>query len=94
MTLNSSEQQQQSEEPPLLPFILAEHMSEVIYADLLGKLLVFDSNLHEVPGLWRAQHRYLENLSRGMHQFNMPELQDQFIGSLFEFIRCGNGQIR
>ena len=30
---------------PLLPFILAEYRSEVIYADLMAKLLIFDSNL-------------------------------------------------
>jgi hypothetical protein len=65
--MNLSQEQNQSEEPPLLPFILAEHMSEVIYADLLAKLLIFDSNLHDISGLWRTQYKYLLHLSKGMH---------------------------
>ena len=48
------EQQAVPEEPMLLPYILQENMSEVLYSDLMGKLLVFDSNLHEMPGLWRT----------------------------------------
>lgn len=28
-------------------------MSEVIYSDLLTKLLIFDSNIQDAPGLWR-----------------------------------------
>lgn len=60
-------QPQQPEEPPLLPFITQESMSEVIFADLMGKLLVFDSNLHEQPGLWRTQIKYLNALTKGVH---------------------------
>ena len=29
-----------------------------------------------------------------MHLFNMPELQEQLLGSLFDYIRAGNSQIR
>ena len=60
-------QQQVQEEPMLLPFITQDNMSEVIYADLMSKLLIFDSNLHEMPGLWRVQIKYLINLTKGVH---------------------------
>jgi hypothetical protein len=58
---------QPPEDPPLLPFITQESMSEVIFADLMGKLLIFDSNLHEQPGLWRTQIKYLMALTKGVH---------------------------
>jgi hypothetical protein len=46
-------QAEQEQAPPLIPYILQDYMSEVIYSDLLAKLLIFDSNLQEAPGLWR-----------------------------------------
>jgi hypothetical protein len=69
-------------------------MSEVIYADLMTKLAIFDQNLQNMPGLWRQQIKYLSNLSKGVHLFNMPEFQEQFLSSLFEYIKGGNSETR
>lgn len=46
-------QAEQEQCPPLIPYILQDYMSEVIYSDLLAKLLIFDSNIQDAPGLWR-----------------------------------------
>lgn len=59
--------------PPLLPYVLPENFSEIIYADLMSKLLIFDSNIQGVPGMWRSEIKYLNNLCKAIHLFNLPE---------------------
>jgi hypothetical protein len=57
----------------LLPYVLPENFKEIIYADLMAKLLIFDSNFQGVPGMWRHEIKYLTNLSKTIHLFNLPE---------------------
>ncbi len=52
---------------------MPENFREIIYADLMSKLLIFDSNLQSAPGLWRNSIVYLKNLCKAVHNFNMPE---------------------
>jgi hypothetical protein len=34
-------------------FILPEYSIEIVYSDLLSKILTYDANLSNCPGLWR-----------------------------------------
>lgn len=78
----------------LLPYVIPENFSEIIYADMMSKLLIFDTNLQSAPGLWRHSIRYLRNLRKAIHLFNLPEFQEGFLASLFEYIKAGNAEIR
>jgi hypothetical protein len=71
---------------PLLP----EYINELIFSDLLGRLLVYDTNLFNNHGLWRDQSKYLHNLSQTLHHFNAIEFHESFIPSLLDYIRGGN----
>eukprot|EP00347_Sterkiella_histriomuscorum_P008191 403346032 len=75
---------------PLLP----EYINELIFSDLLAKILIFDQNLSNNPGLWRSTVKYLRHLSQTLHQFNAIEFHEAFIPSLLDYIRGGNSQIR
>ncbi|MFS8159897.1 MAG: hypothetical protein ACMG6E_06750 [Candidatus Roizmanbacteria bacterium] len=38
---------------------LPEYTSEIIYSDLLSKLLLYDQNISNLKGLWREQTLFL-----------------------------------
>ncbi|TNV73012.1 hypothetical protein FGO68_gene11698 [Halteria grandinella] len=46
------------------------------------------------PGSLAEKATYLLNLGKGLHQLKMPQFQEQYLGSLLEYIRKGNSQIR
>jgi hypothetical protein len=60
----------------------------------MPKLLIFDSNIQGVPGMWRSEIKYLNNICKSLHFFNLPEFQEAYLGSLFEYIKAGNTEIR
>ncbi len=82
-------------EPPkeveenLLP-LLPEHISELLYSDLLSKLVIYDQNLMAIQGKWRTHVAYITNLSKVVHHFNAIEFHEAFITTLLDAIRCGN----
>lgn len=75
-------------------YVLPEYGTELLFMDLLEKLLVYDKNMQNQHGLWKLTARYLHNLSLYLHQFNMPEFHESYFQSLIDYIKCGNAEIR
>ena len=51
-----------------------ENESEVIYSDLLQRLMIFINNLKGYNGLWREHVKLIKNLVEVVHLFYMPEI--------------------
>ena len=72
----------------------ADRKSEVVYSDLLQRLMVFITNVKSVQGLWRDHILLLKNLTEVVHLFYMPEIHHYLVPLLFEFILEGNNLIK
>ena len=64
------------------------------YQELLPKLLILDENLHSQIGSWRQHVEFLEKFAECFHLFHMPELQDNFVDTLFKYLQSGNNHLR
>ena len=47
--------------PPI--YVTPDHESEVVYSDLLQRLMVFVNNLRGFTGLWREHVKLIQNLT-------------------------------
>ena len=74
--------------------ISPEYKSEIIYQELLPKLLSLDEHIHGQIGLWRSHTEFLDSFSETFKHFHMPELQDNFIQTLFKYLKNGNNHLR
>lgn len=48
-------------------YVLPEYANEILFMDLLEKLLVYDKNMSNQHGLWKLTAKYLHNLSLNLH---------------------------
>lgn len=64
------------EETPKLPpiYTTEEYTNELVYSDLLQRLMVFINNIRSYQGNWREHARLIQNLSKVIHLFYMPEI--------------------
>jgi hypothetical protein len=44
-------------------YVTAEHQSEVVYSDLLQRLMVYINNIKGYTGLWREHVKLVENMT-------------------------------
>ena len=58
--------------PPI--YVTPEHESELVYSDLLQRLMVYINNLRGYTGLWREHVKLIKNLTEVIHLFYMPEI--------------------
>ena len=71
-----------------------EYKAEIAYQELMPKLLIMDEHLHAQIGSWRQHVEFLVQFSSTFHLFHMPELQDNFVGTLFKYLQNGNNHLR
>lgn len=74
--------------------ISPEYKSEIIYQELLPKILILDEHIHNNIGLWRQHADFLDQFSQTFNLFHMPELHDMFLQTLFKYLQGGNNQLR
>jgi hypothetical protein len=89
-----SEKNEQEVTSPKNAITLPEYSSEVIYSDLLSKLLLYDQNISNLKGLWREQTLFLQHVGACVHLFNLPELHEAFTPCIFDYIKEGNSDVR
>lgn len=73
---------------------MAEHQSEVVYSDLLQRLMVYINNIKGYSGLWREHVKLVENLTETIHLFYMPEIHQYLVPMLMDFILKGNNVLK
>lgn len=78
--------------PPI--YVTPEHESEVVYSDLLQRLMIFINNLRGYNGLWREHVKLIKNIGRTIHLFYMPEVHELLVPMLIDFISKGNKDIK
>ena len=57
-------------------------------------MLAFDVNIHAHIGLWRQHAEIIDTLSNSFHLFHTPELQDNYVQTLFKYLQSGNNHLR
>jgi len=55
-------------------YVTPENEKEVVYSDLLQRLMIFIQNLRSYNGLWREHVKLIKNLGKTVHLFYMPEI--------------------
>jgi len=75
-------------------YVTAEHQSEVVYSDLLQRLMVYINNIKSYTGLWREHVKLVENMTDVIHLFYMPEIHQYLVPMLMEFVHKGNNQLK
>mmetsp|Transcript_4775 Transcript_4775/g.8187 ORF Transcript_4775/g.8187 Transcript_4775/m.8187 type:complete len:260 (+) Transcript_4775:1494-2273(+) len=81
--------------PKLLPiYVTPENQREVVYSDLLQRLMVFIQSLRSNTGLWREHVQLLRNLTEVIHLFYMPEVHKSLVPLLVDFLYKGNKDIK
>ena len=73
---------------------MPEYKGEIVYQELLPKLLLLDEHLHAMIGHWREHADFLDSFSLTIKLFHMPELQDLFVQTLFKYLHNGNNHLR
>jgi hypothetical protein len=58
--------------PPI--YVTPDHENELVYSDLLQRLMVYINNLRGYTGLWREHVKLIKNLTEVIHLFYMPEI--------------------
>ena len=56
--------------------------------------MIYNSTVHGIIGLWRDHAQFLENFSKHIHLFHVPEVHDIFVPILFNLIQNGNNTLR
>lgn len=74
--------------PPI--YVTPEHECELVYSDLLQRLMAFIQNLRGYTGMWREHVKLIQNLSETIHLFYMPEIHSLITPMLFDFVQKGN----
>lgn len=91
MLSNAFEYDDDMNEPKLTPiYAPAQFEMEVVYSDLLQRLLVFINSLRSFTGLWREHVKLIEQLTASIHLFYMPEIHQTIVPMLLEFVCTGN----
>jgi len=75
-------------------FALPENQSEVVYSDLLQRLMVLVHRIKEVGGMWREHVQLVQNLVEVIDLFYMPEVHVYLVPLLFDFLVNGNKTLR
>ncbi len=78
--------------PPI--YLTPDRKSELVYSDLLQRLMVLITNMKSNTGLWREHWKLLSNLRQVLHLFYMPEVHSYLAPLLFEFVQEGNDQMK
>lgn len=78
-----------SQKLPLI-FALPENQSEIIYSDMLQRLMVMVHRIKEVNSLWREHLKLVQNLVEIIDLFYMPEVHIYIVPLLFDFVTQGN----
>lgn len=71
-------------------YVTAEHQSEVVYSDLLQRLMVYINNIKGYTGMWREHVKLVDNLAEVIHLFYMPEIHQYLVPMLMDFVFKGN----
>ena len=58
--------------PPI--YVTSEHEDELVYSDLLQRLMVFINNCKAYNGLWREHAQLINQMVEVIHLFYMPEI--------------------
>lgn len=74
--------------------ISPEFKAELVYQELLPKLLIFDEHIYGMIGLWRQHTEFIDKFADTFKLFHMPELQDNYVQTLFKYLHNGNIQLR
>ena len=75
-------------------FISSEFKVEIVYQELLPKLLIYDEHIYGMIGLWRQHTEFIDKFADTLKLFHMPELQDNYVQTLFKYLQSGNIQLR
>lgn len=75
-------------------YVTAEHQSEVVYSDLLQRLMVYIKEIKSYTGLWREHVKLVQNLTETIHLFYMPEIHQYLVPMLMDFVFKGNNQLK
>ena len=78
--------------PPI--YVTPEHESELVYSDLLQRLMVYINNLRGYTGLWREHVKLIKNLTEVIHLFYMPEIHQYLVPMLIDFVYKGNRETK
>jgi hypothetical protein len=74
--------------PPI--YVTPENEKEVVYSDLLQRLMIFINNMRGFTGLWREHVKLIQNLTQVIDLFYMPEIHQYLVPMLVEWIWKGN----
>ena len=74
--------------------ITPEHKRELVYQELMPKVLLLDERIHAQIGLWREHAKFLDAFADTFHLFHMPELHDNLVQTLFRYLMNGNNHLR
>ena len=81
--------------PKLTPiYVLPENERELVFSDLLQRLLVFMNRLRSYPGWWREHLQLIRNLNQVVHLFYMPEIHTHVVPMLMEWVAAGNRELQ
>lgn len=61
---------------------------------MLQRIMVFINNMRAHSGLWREHSQLINNLTKTIHLFYMPEVHSYLVPMLFEFIVKGNNYVK
>jgi len=78
--------------PPI--YLTPDRKNELVYSDLLQRLMVLITNIKGNTGLWREHWKLLKNLKEVLPLFYMPEVHSYLVPLLLEFVQEGNDQIK
>jgi hypothetical protein len=78
--------------PPI--YVTPQYESEVVYSDLLQRMMVFINNLRGFTGLWREHVKLIQNLTQVIDLFYMPEIHQYLVPMLIEWVWKGNRETK
>lgn len=75
-------------------YVTAEYQSEVVYSDLLQRLMVYINNIKGYTGMWREHVKLVNNLVEVIQLFYMPEVHQYLVPMLMDFVFKGNNILK
>ena len=78
--------------PPI--YTTEEYDCELVYSDLLQRLMVLINNIRSYSGLWREHSKLINHLVKTIHLFYMPEIHQVIVPMLIEFTHKGNKETK
>jgi hypothetical protein len=89
---NNSEESDSNKRPNV--FASDENEREIIYNDLLETLMIFITNVKNIDGGWRHHLLLIKNTEETLQLFYMPEIHNQLVPIILEFLMTGNTHVR